>query len=135
LQSSPGCSDESGNMTRAVRGAIQVRDNSLPSIEEASVRLVGEIVRRNAIARDLIVSIVLSLTDDLSAANPATALRHAGFAATPLFCVQEARVDGAMLRVIRALVTYETQEARVAVPVYLDGAESLRADLPHGDHS
>jgi len=122
-------------MTRAVRGAIQVRDNSRPSIEEASVRLIGETLRRNAIAEDLIVSIVFSLTDDLSAANPATALRRVGFAATPLFCVQEARVDGAMHRVIRALVTYETQEARAAVPVYLDGAESLRADLPHGDHS
>jgi len=120
-------------MTRAVRGAIQVGENSRPSIEEASVRLIGEILQRNSIAQDLIVSVIFSLTDDLSAANPATALRHVGFAATPLFCVQEARVDGAMLRVIRALVTYETQDARAAVPVYLDGAESLRADLPHGD--
>ena len=112
-----------------------MRDNSRPSIEEASVRLIGEILRRNAIAQDAIVSIVFSLTDDLSAANPATALRRIGFASTPLFCVQEARVDGAMLRVIRALVTYESREARAAVPVYLDGAESLRPDLSRGDPS
>jgi chorismate mutase len=120
-------------MTRAVRGAIQLRDNSRSSIEEASVRLIGEMLRRNSIPQDLIVSVIFSLTDDLSAANPATAVRHVGFAATPLFCVQEARVDGAMPRVIRALVTYETQDARAAVPVYLDGAESLRTDLPHGN--
>ena len=112
-----------------------MRENSRPSIEEASVRLIGEIINNNGIAEEAIVSIIFSLTDDLRAANPATALRRVGFAETPLFCVQEARVDGSMLRVIRALVTYETQEAGAAVPVYLDGAELLRPDLPHGEHS
>jgi chorismate mutase len=116
-------------MTRAVRGAIQLSDPSAAAIEAASVRLVREVLRSNAIAENHLVSIIFSLTEDLTAANPATGLRRDGFSETPLFCVQEARVDGSMPRVIRVLVTWDSLERRAPVPVYLDGAESLRPDL------
>ena len=116
-------------MTRAVRGAIQVVKNSPSVIEQAGIRLVTEILRANGIAEDHIVSILFSMTDDLRAANPATGLRRTGFADTPLFCTQEARIDGALPRVIRALITYDAQGDRAPVPVYLDGAEGLRPDL------
>jgi chorismate mutase len=120
-------------MTRAVRGAIQVQANTRTAIEEATVRLVGEVLRVNAIAENQLVSILFSLTDDLSAANPATALRRIGFVATPLFCVQEAKIDGAMSKVVRVMVTWDSPERRTAVPVYLDGAETLRRDLAPGE--
>ena len=116
-------------MTKAVRGAIQVGGNSAGAIEKAAVRLVTEILQANRIAENHIVSILFSMTEDLTAANPATGLRRAGFAATPLFCTQEARIDGALPRVIRALVTYDSRRGGSAVPVYLDGAEGLRPDL------
>jgi chorismate mutase len=116
-------------MTRAVRGAIQVSGNSAASIEQAGARLVTEILKANGIAENQIVSIVFSLTDDLTAANPATGLRRIGFASTPLLCTQEARIDGALPRVIRALVTWDSPERRAAIPVYLEGAQALRPDL------
>ena len=122
-------------MTRAVRGAIKVEANSVPQIGNASVRLIDEMRRENGIAENFIVSIIFSLTADLTAANPATALRTAGFAETPLFCTQEAQVDGGMPRVIRALLTFESLERRRIVPVYLDGAEALRPDLRGGNGS
>jgi chorismate mutase len=120
-------------MTRAVRGAIQVGENSARAIENSAVRLVSEILRANAIAEHHIVSIIFSLTEDLTAANPATGLRREGFAGTPLFCTQEARIEGGMPRVIRVLVTFEALERREAVAVYLEGAEALRSDLPRGN--
>lgn len=120
-------------MTRAVRGAIQVEENSRPAIENSAVRLVNEVLRANAIAEQQIVSIMFSLTEDLTAANPATGLRREGFAGTPLFCTQEPRIDGGMPRVIRVLVTFESPERRETVAVYLEGAEALRADLSHGN--
>ena len=120
-------------MTRAVRGAIQVREDTAPAIAEATVRLVREILRANAIAENHIVSIIFSLTRDLTALNPATGLRRVGFASTPLFCAQEAHVVGGMPRVIRALLTWDSLERRETVPVYLDGAEALRADLTRGE--
>jgi chorismate mutase len=119
-------------MTRAVRGAIQVAGNSAAAIGNASVRLIDEMRKANAVAENFIVSIIFSLTPDLTAANPATALRRKGYAETPLFCTQEALVDGAMPRVIRALLTFECIERRRMVPVYLDGAEALRPDLVEG---
>jgi chorismate mutase len=122
-------------MTRAVRGAIQVTENHAPTIEQASVRLVTEILLANGIAENQIVSIMFSLTEDLTAANPATGLRRTGFASTPLFCAQEARIDGALPRVIRALVTFDSLERRPSVPIYLDGAEALRPDLGEAGRS
>jgi len=116
-------------MTKAVRGAIQLAENSAAAIERAGTRLVTEILQANGIAENHIVSIVFSMTEDLTAANPATGLRRTGFSATPLFCTQEARIDGALPRVIRALVTFESLERRASVPIYLDGAEALRPDL------
>jgi chorismate mutase len=119
-------------MTKAVRGAIQVADNSAPAIEAAAARLAAEILRTNWIAENHIVSILFSITEDLTAANPATGLRRTGFSSTPLFCTQEARIDGALPRVIRVLVTYDSPDGAPAVPVYLDGAEGLRPDLAGG---
>ena len=116
-------------MTKAVRGAIQVSDNAAAAIEESAARLVGEVLRRNGIAENQLVSVLFSVTEDLTAANPATGLRKTGFGETPLFCVQEARMEGAMPRVIRVLVTWDALERRAIVPVYLDGAAQLRPDL------
>jgi chorismate mutase len=121
-------------MIRAVRGAIQVAENAPGAIGAAVTRLVAEMLRVNVVAEEMIVSLIFSVTEDLTAANPATALRGKGFAATPLFCTQEARVDGGMPRVIRVLLTWEQGAfRREAVPVYLDGAELLRADLGRGE--
>ena len=119
-------------MTKAVRGAIQVPENSVEAITRASIRLVTEVLRVNELAENQLVSILFSVTDDLTAASPATGLRTRGFAGTPLFCAQEARLDGGMPRVLRVLVTWDAPETRTTVPVYLDGAESLRPDLGNG---
>jgi chorismate mutase len=120
-------------MTRAVRGAIQIGENSRYAIENGTVKLINEVLRANSIAEERIVSIIFSITEDLRAANPATSIRREGFASIPLFCTQEPRMDGGMERVIRVLVTFESPDRHETVPVYLDGAEALRADLRHGN--
>ena len=117
-------------MVVAVRGAIRVGANDKEAIHSAAVRLGAEVVARNQIEIERIVSIICSLTPDLTAANPATGLRLDRFGEVPLFCVQEAAVEGLMTRVLRLLVTYETQQpGGRPQPVYLDGAQRLRPDL------
>jgi chorismate mutase len=116
-------------MVRAVRGAIQVSEDSRDAIWEGASRLVGQMMTANRLAEADLVSVVLSVTRDLRAANPAAGLRRQGFADTPLFCVQEADVEGAMPRVIRVLLTFDGRGRGRAVPVYLDGARALRPDL------
>jgi len=112
-----------------VRGAIQVAENSAAAIRAAALRLTSELLARNALAPERIVSLVFSLTRDLTRANPAEAARSVGLPGVPLFCLQEAEVEGARPRMIRALLTYADEGGAQPVPVYLDGAESLRPDL------
>ncbi len=119
-------------MMVAVRGAIQVSANDAEAIRSAGLRLLRSVLDGNGVAREDIVSAIFSLTPDLTRANPATATRAAGFAEVPLFCVQEAHVDGQPGRIIRLLLTFRGDRDREAVPVYLDGAQVLRPDLPPG---
>ena len=113
----------------AVRGAIKVPANDKGAIHSAAVKLGNKILARNGIAVADVVSIICSLTEDLNAGNPATALRLWRFADVPLFCVQEAAVVGQMQGLVRMLVTYRTAEVVRPHAVYLDGAERLRPDL------
>jgi len=119
-------------MTRAVRGAITARENSREEIRQAANRLLTELLRRNRIKTRKILSILFSVTADLTRMNPAAAAREAGFSAVPLFCLQEAQIDGSLRRVIRVLVTYGGRRWRRPVPVYLDEARTLRPDLGEG---
>lgn len=120
-------------MTRAVRGAIQVEQDTREAIWDAASLLVSRLMEENRLPEDAIVSLVFSVTRDLRSANPAAGLRRQGFSQVPLFCLQEADVDGGMPRVIRALLTYTTRSRRQPVPVYLGGARALRPDLPPAD--
>ena len=117
---------------RAVRGAIGVSENSGEAIRVAAARLTSALLARNAITSERIVSLVFSLTRDLTRANPAQAVRSLGLAGVPLFCLQEAEIESAMPRVIRALLTYSGGRRAQPIPVYLDGAEALRPDLFSG---
>jgi len=114
---------------RAVRGAVGVDNNDAQEIYSGANRLVREIMTRNRIEEQQIVSIMFSVTKDLTKGNPATGLRSFGFADTPLFCVQEADIEGAEPRILRVLVTYSAAETAATVPVYLGRAVELRPDL------
>ena len=116
-------------MIRAVRGAVGVERNEAQEIYSGAHRLVREILGRNRIEEGQIVSIMFSVTKDLTKGNPATGLRSFGFADIPLFCVQEADIEGAEPRILRVLVTFWAAEAAAPVPVYLGRAMELRPDL------
>ena len=111
----------------AVRGAVCCA-NSPPSIEEAVVALYREILSKNAIDEADIVSIQFTVTADLTAENPATALRKAGAARdVPLFVSAEPQVEGGLPRTIRIMISFYGNKKPVSV--YMNGAEALRPDL------
>jgi chorismate mutase len=116
-------------MVAAIRGAIQVKSNESGQIEEAVVKLVEAIVAENKIAQEDIISILFSQTKDISAINPATALRKTGFSQVPLFCTQEPEYSGSMARIIRVMISVNVEKKTDPIPVYLDGAEMLRKDI------
>lgn len=114
----------------AIRGAIQIDRNEAPAIDAAVCALVAEIVRRNRLRVDAIVSAWFTLTPDLDAAFPAKAAREAGWGAVPMLCAQEIPVPGALPRVCRVLLHVRGKPIaeQGAEHVYLGGAEVLRPD-------
>src|SRR5689334_14888814 len=111
----------------AVRGAIQVPANKPEAIRASTARLLTELIARNALKPERIVSAIFTATPDLTADFPAHAARKLGWTDVPLLGATEVDVPGALPRVVRVLVTVAT--TRKLVPVYLDGAEALRPDL------
>jgi chorismate mutase len=113
----------------ALRGATSVDVNDSPSILAATEEMLREIMERNALTPDDVVSCIFTLTDDLDAQFPAVAARKLGFDQVPLLCAREVPVPGAVPRVIRILMHYHADEDHTTRHVYLHEARRLRADL------
>lgn len=119
---------------RAIRGAITVDENTEKGILEASGLLFKEIVEKNHLSEEEIVSIIFSVTPDLDAVYPARAIREMGYKNIPLFDVAEMYVKGSLPRVIRVLV-FVNRDTPLdnMVHVYLRDAKKLRPDLVKGE--
>jgi chorismate mutase len=113
----------------ALRGATTVDHNEAESILEATRELMRELMRRNEIGPEQMVSCIFSCTSDLDAEFPAVAARDLGLDRVPLLCTREIDVPGALARVIRVLLHYYAGSEHNAQHVYLGEAKSLRADL------
>lgn len=116
---------------RAIRGAIQIDDDSRDAVLEGSAELVRAVLERNVLSPDDIISILFTATPDLTSEFPAYAARLLGLTDVPLMCATEIAVPGAMPRVLRLLAHVDTELARADIRhVYLRGAAALRSDLP-----
>ena len=115
---------------RAVRGATRLSADDRAEMAEAVVELVGEMLARNEVSTDDLVSVIFTCTPDLVSDFPAAAARTLGLGDVPLLCAQEMAVPGALERVVRVMAHVETPRERSQIAhVYLRGAEALRRDL------
>ena len=114
---------------RALRGAITVPENDPDAILSATEELVHEVMERNSLSADDMVSCIFTCTDDLDAEFPALAARRLGLDGVPLLCAREIGVPGALPRVIRLLLHCYAEPATPARHVYLREAVALRRDL------
>lgn len=115
---------------RAFRGAIQIDRDDRDEIHSATAELVAEVMKRNALDTDDLISIFFTATPDLVADFPAYAARQMGFTDVPLMCAVEMAVRSAMPRVVRLMAHAETELSRSQIKhVYLRGAAALRRDL------
>ncbi|MDR3171496.1 MAG: chorismate mutase [Treponema sp.] len=113
---------------KALRGATQC-ENEGDAITQQVALLYDELLLRNQLNEADIVSLVFSVTRDLDAQNPASALRHSGRAQDlALFTVQEAYIPGGLERTIRVLIHAYLDGAACPCHVYRNGAEILRPD-------
>src|SRR3954451_306917 len=119
----------------ALRGAVSVEADDADQILEATERLMREIIERNALATDRMVSCIFTTTPDLTAQFPAVAARNIGLSSVPLLCAQEIPVRGALPRIIRVLVHHYAPDGHESKHVYLDEARALRLDLAGAQES
>lgn len=114
----------------AIRGAISVEENDRRQIAEATKELLGEIIERNALETDEVVSVLFTLTSDLTAAFPALAAREMGWIDVPLLCAAEIPVPNSLALCLRTLVHVELRAPRrLDTHVYLRKAVVLRPDI------
>ena len=103
--------------------------NDAEAILEATEQLMQELLSRNKLGADDLVSCIFTLTDDLDAEFPAVAARRIGLTNVPLLCAREIPVAGAMPRVIRVLMHCYLPNGGEPQHVYLRDAAALRLDL------
>jgi chorismate mutase len=113
----------------ALRGAISVERNEEETILAATRDLMRQLMERNELAAEQIVSCIFTATTDLNAQFPAVAARDLGLDRVPLLCSQEIDVPGALERVIRVLIHYYADNGHQPQHVYLGEARNLRSDL------
>src|SRR5262249_53113898 len=111
-------------------GAVQIDCDRPDLIVAGTQELLVQVMQRNGLAAEDIISIVFTMTPDLASGFPAAAARGLGLTEVPLLCAVEIGVPDALERVIRLLAHIQTDRSQSAVEhVYLHGAARLRPDL------
>lgn len=116
---------------RALRGATTLDADTADQMLLRVPVLVTEMLERNGVHKDDLISVVFTATPDLTSMFPATAAREVGLGDVPLLCARELDVEGATPLCVRVLMHISTERARHELHhVYLEGARGLRDDLP-----
>ena len=116
---------------RALRGATTVEVDTAEEVQAKVVALVNEMLERNGVDHDDLISILFTATDDIHSIFPATAARTIGLGDVPLICARELDIVGSKPMCIRVMAHLTTERTRAELHhVYLEGAVELRDDLP-----
>jgi chorismate mutase len=109
----------------AVRGAVNVDEDTREQVVGSTQALLKELLGRNQIDPDQIVSILFTATDDVRSEFPAAAARLMGLAGIPLLCARELDVtsDLSVPRCIRVMMHF--YGSRPPEPVYLGDTTRL----------
>jgi chorismate mutase len=124
-------STETGMTMRGIRGATSVEADTPELILKATRELLEETLRANGIETfEEVVSVIFTMTTDLTSTFPAEAARTMGMNFVPLLCASEIPVPGSLPRCIRILLHVNTGKTqREIVHVYLHEARKLRPDV------
>lgn len=121
---------EDMSMVRAIRGATTVENNDAVEMLRETEKLLLEIVEKNQLKEEDIISIIFTVTHDLNATFPAVAARNIGWTNIALMCTNEIPVPGSLEKCIRVLMHINTDKRNSEIKhVYLNNATILRPDL------
>jgi chorismate mutase len=114
-----------------LRGATTVDADTEEEINRRVQALVSTMLDRNGVAKEDLISILFTATEDIHATFPATAARALGLGDVPLICARELDVVGGTPLCVRVLMHLTTDRPGAELHhIYLEGARGLRDDLP-----
>lgn len=116
-------------ITKGIRGAITVEENTETAVREATLELVKEIVKQNNLKSTSQIShVIFTTTNDINAAFPAKFARlELGWNDVAMMCFHELDVPNSLKMCLRVLVVVNCEETFIPKFVYLKGAEDLRS--------
>lgn len=114
-------------ISKGIRGAITVEENTVDAIKAATVELLEALVKENDIIEKNISHMIFTLTEDLNKAFPAKYARTVlGWNKTAMMCFHELDVEGSLKMCLRVLIVLNCDEDFEPKFVYLKGASNLR---------
>ncbi|MBM3634168.1 MAG: chorismate mutase [Actinobacteria bacterium] len=117
---------------RAIRGAITVTEDTPDEVVSATRLMLEDIIARNDLLPDDMVSLIFTATGDVTSQFPAVAAREMGLLGVPLLCATEIPVPGSLPMCVRVMLhAYMPVDAEVSHS-YLREAVRLRDDLVDG---
>jgi monofunctional chorismate mutase len=113
---------------KAIRGAVS-SSNTKEEISQKTTELYDKLLLANNLAESDILSLFFSVTRDIDALNPASALRKSGRAVEAVMMVfQEAAIQDSLPGIIRVLIHAQFSAEKPVRHIYLGKAEKLRPD-------
>ena len=123
------CSKNEFTHLCALRGATTSEHNSIESITSAVEELLVELVSRNNLIPDQIISVTFSVTKDLDACFPASiARKKKGWGKIALLDCQQMFVRDDLKKCIRLLAYVSLPKKQIPQNPYLGKAKNLRPD-------
>ena len=114
-------------ITKGIRGAITVDENSENAIKIATLELLSELTKQNNISKENISHVIFTVTEDLDAAFPAKfARQNFGYDDVAMMCFNEIPVKNSLKMCLRILIVLNCEEDFKPKFVYLKGAQNLR---------
>ena len=112
-----------------IRGATTASGNSAKEIEDAVVELINELISRNKLSKENLLSITFTATKDLDACFPASVARkYNGLDSVAFLDCQQMYVSNDVSFCIRILAQVLMPQNFPVKHPYLRGASKLRAD-------
>ena len=114
-------------ISKGIRGAITVDNNSKDAIKSATLELLSELVEKNSIKSENISHAIFTTTTDLDAEFPAKVARvDFGWSNVAMMCFHEMNVENSIKMCLRVMIVYNCDEQFIPKFVYLKGAQNLR---------
>lgn len=114
-------------VTKGIRGAITVDNNTRTALERATIELLNEMVEKNNIKANKISHVIFTTTKDLDADFPAKYARTTlGWEDVAMMCFNELDIPEALPMCLRILIVLNCEENFRPQFVYLKGAANLR---------